>query len=73
MQFEAALSALPCRIGVCLKEIATLRSAGNGARHGQLHGARAEGVVFPRRLFCRLLTRAFIATVLVAALAVFPI
>src|SRR5439155_6873485 len=50
-----------------------LRAAGNGARPGHLQGARAEGVVFPRRLFCRLLTRAFIATVLVAALAVFPI
>jgi len=73
MQFEAALGALPCRIGECLKQSAALRAAGNGARPGHLQGARAEGVVFPRGLFCRLLTRAFIATVLVAALAVFPI
>src|SRR5438874_12365294 len=73
MQFEAALGALPCRIGECLKQSAALRAAGNGARPGHLQGARAEGVVFPRRLFCRLLTRGFIATVLVAALSVFSI
>jgi len=69
MQFEAALGALPRRI---LKQSAAVRAAGNSARPGHLQGARAEGV-FPRRLFCRLLTRGFIATILVAALAVFSI
>ncbi|HEV2717312.1 MAG TPA: hypothetical protein VGU64_18745, partial [Terriglobales bacterium] len=73
MQLEATLGALPCWIGQPLKQGTALRAAGNRARSWHLQRARAEGVVFPDRLLCRLLTRAFIATVLIAALAVFPI
>src|SRR5437660_12756609 len=73
MQFEAALGALPCRIGECLKQSAELRAAGNGARPGHLQGARAADGDFPRRHFCRLLRGALTATVLGAPWAVVPV